>query len=233
VWRARLLGRDVAVKRWELRGLARWKALVHAWRGDRHWRGAAWLMKHDIPTARPLVLAMDQESQYLVMEWIAGRSILECLDRRDLPARREHAMARSVGDLTMQLYRAGRFNRDHKPSNLIATGTSEREAIAIIDCVGLRRFWLDDDDKLERMLASLYVEPLGCGCPPRRTLVLRAIRATGIRYSDGPSDAAANRRFSIRRAWDTAARIVRWHGDSRPRINPLATSQPDPAVQHE
>jgi len=224
VYRATLLGRDVILKSWDLVTPGdRLKAAIRAGRADRHWRGAAWLLAHGLDTARPYAILADRRPgarrRWLIMEALPGKTVLQHLADRDLTVKQEHALTRKVGELISRTYSAGRFNRDCKPSNLIATSVDpSNPRIAVIDCVAIRRIILDDDSKLERMLASLYIEPLGCGCPPRKSLIYAALRSRWpADYADRPA-----MKIGLRDIWDTAADHTNDHGDPRPRINPLS-----------
>lgn len=224
VYRAQLCGRSVVVKRWELRTLgARLKALAGGSRADRHWRGARWLTSHGIRTPVPYVMAVESgggaRRQYLVMEALKGRSVLEHLAAGDLTVRQEHALARCTGQVVATIWERGGFDRDGKPSNLIATSVRvEQPEVAVIDCVAIGR--CRGRSSLLRMLASLYIEPLGCECPPRKALICAAFlgcTAQGARVERGASKAR------LRRCWGSVAELVRRHGDPRPRVDPLGS----------
>lgn len=249
---ARLAGRDVIVKRWTLAGVSRLKASLGAGRGQRHWSGAAWLARHHVDTATCLVLAHDSSEReridYLVMERLSGPSVLEILaaagGRHDstrgdaanapqaalLGPRRQLALARELGRQLRRLIGHGRFNRDHKPSNLIVLSADHRPRVAIIDCVAILPVSRagGPGEALQRMLASLYIEPSGVGAPPRRSLILATLHgALGI---DRPASPGAPRtlrshrvdRRRLRALWNSVADRVRSHGDPTPRVDPLA-----------
>jgi hypothetical protein len=229
VYLAEIQGRAVVLKRWELRTLgARLKAVVRAGRADRHWRGAAWLAGHGIRTARTLALATEHRRgrprRWLVMEALQGRTVLEHLSAGDLSVRQEHAVARRLGAMLIELQRHGRMNRDSKPSNLIVVlADSASPEVAIVDCVAIRRSRAGVRD-LTRMFASLYIEPLGCGCPPRRGLAMAAVHGAWWEL-----DAAGQRgalRLVAKGAWRAAARVIAAHGDPTPRVNPLVETRP-------
>ncbi len=249
VLRVRLAGRDVVIKLTRLSPLARLKSLVRASKSWRHWANAAWLDTQAIPTARVLLLARAARAEVLVMDALPGRSLLHHIadPRRTLAD--EHALADSAGALVARVIHAGRFNRDHKPSNLIVTSLSPPHAtLAIIDCVSLIT-----PGKLARpiqgplrMLSSMVIEPLGCSVLPRRALLMRALRAY-LRASwllaehprahqaplpeSFPSAASApitdeQRAWelaSIRAFWTEVTRVVLAHKDPVPAVNPLAT----------
>lgn len=217
---ATLLGRAVVVKRWTLRGMSRLKSAMGAGRGVRHWNGAAWLARHTIPTARCLALAHDSldgtRRDWLVMERLAGQSVLEMLAGGATSPRRELAVARALGEQIRHMIAHGRFNRDHKPSNLIVLEASDATPhIAVIDCVAILPTARAGGAgaAMERMLASLVIEPLGVNIPPRRSLMLASLLAAV--GQDGA-------RASARTLWRAVAARVAAHGDPVPRINPLA-----------
>ena len=232
VFRTRALGRDVIVKRWELSTLdSRLKSLARSGRAFRHWRGAQALDAAGIPTARCLALLTDGSRrpprQYLVMEPLAGPSVLDCLARPLLRPRQEHALARAVARQLVALTLAGRYNRDHKPSNLIVLDAQSPEPRpAIIDTVAIHRLrpWRRAD--LYHMFASLVIEPTGCGCPPRRSLMMRVLvehqRELLRRIPDLLPDDPGARRAARHMDWMRIAGLVAAHGDPTPRVNPLA-----------
>lgn len=193
-------------------------------RAHRHWRGSLRLAALGLPTARCLALARTPDAAVLAMDALPGRSVLEHLSRRDLPVRDEHAVARALGALARTLVDAGRFNRDAKPSNLIvlppdppadgpaAPGRPGR-SVATIDCVAIRRCPRRSGRHLARTLASMIIEPIGCACPPRRALRLRAVRSA---LGDHPD------RRAVRELWRAVERLVAEHPDPRPRVSPLS-----------
>ncbi len=211
VWRAGMNGRDVVVKMWEHRTLgARIKLLLRGSRAWRHWRGAAWLEASGFTTARTLALMTEYgpggPRQWLVMEFLAGETVLEAIAGGGLGVRREHGLAAALGGQVSDMVARGRFNRDHKPSNLIVTGwAGDEPTVGIIDCVAIRPCRRFDFGAMRRMLASLFIEPLGVGAAPRRTLCMRALTA-----------------IQAKGWWRELEQMVREHGDPRPRVDPLA-----------
>jgi tRNA A-37 threonylcarbamoyl transferase component Bud32 len=210
VYRARVLGGDVVLKRWTLRTRAdRAKAMLAASRGHRHWRGAMRLQNAGIPTARCIALALEQGHPprvWLVMEQLEGCTLLEHMARPDEDVRAQHAIATAAGALVARLCRAGLSNRDLKPSNIVVSAGSG-PALTVIDCVAIRRS--RSLRRRDSMLAALVLEPLGCGALPRRALLMRGLAAV-----QGPAP--------LKRRWVRVAARVAAHGDPRPKINPLA-----------
>ncbi|MCH7791178.1 MAG: hypothetical protein IID31_02720 [Planctomycetes bacterium] len=227
VWRAELLGRVVVVKCWSLDRLKRrLQVIVGATPAVRQWRGAAWLQEHEIPTADPFVIVRTtldgQLTECLVMRALIGETVLDHLAGGDLTIRQEHALARLIGRQIAQITLHNRFNRDHKPSNLIVTRTGDSTPIvAVIDSVAIRRA-TRSLDHLCSMLADLAIEPTGCGCPPRRTLAMRCVlEALAGMVSDGqPKDKdPATLRNEV---WAAVMSVMARRGNLTPRIDPLA-----------
>lgn len=237
VRRARLriggAARDVVVKTRLGRGVAEAvKVAAGQGRLARQWRGAAVLRKLGVPTARPLALVRHlgaaSASETLIMEALEGSSLLEHLSRRDLDPATERAVAEALG-AQLALFAAGlRFNRDHKPSNLIVSiPRGGPPQIAVIDCVAVRLAPVGLGG-VERMLASLVLEPIGCGCPPTAWEMRRVVRAAAramLSRRDGAGSAPPPSPGAVGALawalWRAAAEIVEAHGDPTPRINPL------------
>jgi hypothetical protein len=232
VRRATLNGRDVVVKCRYLNTRSRWlKSALGYGHGDKHWRGAALLASKKIPTARPVILLwarLDRQPvELLVLEHLPGPTLLQVLDaiaRGQGPSVRiQHAIAVAAGSTIPAVLGAGLWNRDHKPSNLIVLNTdSPQPRIAIIDCVGIRRYGRLGIDELEGedMAASLFIEPTGCGCPPRRALWLRALLA--MFDSQALNAPRADRHADLRGTIAGLSDLIATHGDPRPRTDPLA-----------
>ncbi len=240
VYRASMAGLDVVIKAWELGpGLPRIKQLLHASRAWRHWRGAARLQHASIPTARGLALLSERARGGLVVEWLAmealpGRTLLEVLaaihaDPGAVTVKRQHALARVLGRQLADLERAGLFNRDHKPSNLIVAWSEEHPAdgthraadeprVSMIDCVAIQGLGRHSWRRVRRMLASLLIEPTGCGLAIRRGLRLRVLASFLDAQAPLPRDL---RRRAIRAGWTSVEALIHAHGDPTPRVNPL------------
>lgn len=213
-------GVGVIIKRWTARSPAdALKMAVRCGRADRHARGAARLRACGVPTAAVLARETTREqgrrTQVLVLEKLAGKTVLEHLADGDLSPRTQHAIARRIALDMAAMLRQGFYNRDHKPSNLIVTSTSASDPrTAVIDTVAIRR---SGDVGAIRMLASLYIEPLGCGHPPRRALAFRVVRTLADQGLGKP----------YQQLWMYAANVIRNHGDPTPRIDPLRpTAEP-------
>lgn len=254
-----MFGRGVVVKRWLPSAWTRFRSGISGSKSERHWRGAAWLTRHGIDTARCLAMAHDASiiarCDYLIMEELTGPTVLDVLTRarqRDASAagragedahaehaangeanaaeagagkravgvREELAIAREVGRQIASMIAHGRFNRDHKPSNLIVVWRGGRAGVAVIDCVAILPLWRGGGagGSLERMLASLCIEPLGIGVVPRRSLVLATLcAALGIELGGGRGGRSAiglspSAKLALRGVWRTVAARVRAQG---------------------
>lgn len=195
---------------------------------ERQIRGARTLQRIGVATAEPLLLvrgadrATGAARESLVTRALPGRTLLHLMD--DIargPAQApsfaaQRAVARTLGRQLQRFAAAGLFNRDHKPSNLIVMFNDSPPEVAVIDTVAIRADRLKDGGL--RMLTSLMLEPLGCGCPPPRTMRMRTLIAATT------DDAHPHGAPLIARkaAWRAVAQAVHEHGDSRPRVNPLA-----------
>lgn len=147
--------------------------------------------------------------------------------RSSIGVRTELAIARELGRQIARMITHGRFNRDHKPSNLIVVTRADGLSVAVIDCVAILPVSRGGGagGATERMLASLMIEPRGLGVPPRRSLVLATVRAVLGLERVGSAGARASRRTAKRRIrglWLSVAARVIDQGDSSPRVNPLA-----------
>jgi len=134
-------------------------------RGRRTWDGACWLMDQGIKTARPLALIDGHtdagQVECLVLEVIEGVTLLQHLaDEPD--SDRTRNIAETVGRDLATIFLAGRYNRDHKPSNMIVDPQAPH--VTIIDTIAIRPI-APGFEPLERMLASLVLEPSALGVP--------------------------------------------------------------------
>jgi hypothetical protein len=113
--------------------------------------------------------------------------------------------------------RAGVFNRDHKPSNLVVTGATPGGArVAVLDTVAVRR--LGRPAGLTTVpLERLVLEAIGVGAAPRRTLVARFVREWVSGMATGTP---AERRRARREVWRVFAARIAAHGDPTPIDNP-------------
>ncbi len=220
---------------------------VKAWmgqsRGWRQWQGTQILESVGIPTASALVLATRSSpgAELLVLQALSGPTLLRVMnDAQRVPLSPLHerqlvnGLARTIGGL----HALGYWNRDGKPSNFIVVdGSSESDGVprvAVIDAVAIRRQGADGGRGLARMLASLVIEPTGCGISVRRTLRRRVMRAIltaswaaspeatwGAEKEDAEDGFARWERASARHFWKAAVEIITAHGRAKPRVDPL------------
>lgn len=194
---------------------------------ERQIRGARTLQRIGVATAEPLLLVrgVDRAAltarESLVTRALPGRTLLHLMD--DSAGRQVHApsfdvqraVAHTLGCQLQRFAAAGLFNRDHKPSNLIVMFDDSPPEIAVIDTVAIRRDRVRDGGL--RMLTSLMLEPIGCGCPPPRTMRMRTLIAATTDDSH-PRGAPL---IARKAAWRAVAQAIHEHGDPRPRVNPL------------
>jgi tRNA A-37 threonylcarbamoyl transferase component Bud32 len=215
VWRTSMLGASVVIKCVSLRSArARVASALGLSRGFRQWRGARLLGAAQIPTARMLVHATEYARpfprEWLVMEHIEGATALAELGAGRCDATLCNALGAQVGEMTRD---ASIFNRDHKPSNLVVHRTpTGLVSIVLIDTVGVSRVRWSPNKAAARMLASLVIEPTGCGV----ALPDLYLDALTLGWSGGDPCRAAQMARAVHE-------IVISHGDPTPRINPLAS----------
>ncbi|MFT3683617.1 MAG: hypothetical protein QM783_01615 [Phycisphaerales bacterium] len=234
----------LVVKRWKLDSLgARIKSALRASRAWRHWKGAERLTKCGLHTASCYAIARSTGKdgatvEWLVMDRLQGKTLLQHMADRDLTVKQEHTLAAAVGTHVRMLLGQGFYNRDGKPSNLIVTwpppadiagtvGVAANEGlpqVSVIDCVAIRRTSSSEEEPprdVVRSLANLYIEPLGCGCVPRITLLTRTLQAFGEPTSRLIWKTGTWR--DVRgRLWRATSKVIRDHGDPTPKVNPLA-----------
>lgn len=216
----------LVVKRWELRTLAaRLKSDLQLSRAWRHWKGAARLTRAGVRTATCFAIARSREGgvavEWLVMDRLPGKTLLQHMADRDLTVKQEHALARTLGASLSRLAQHQTHNRDGKPSNWIVTNPDRAEA-AVVDTVGVSgtaflpaglRSW-------RVMLASLAIEPKGCRCPARRSVQMRVV-ASFVEATPLLKGNPQAMRVVRRRLWRAAALRIADHGDPTPKVNPL------------
>ncbi len=243
VYRTNMLGRDVVLKRWDIvRPWARLRSVVRTTRAFRHWRTAKWILdefhRENLFTARCFALIVESgrgmRREWLVMEALPGKTVLQHLADRDLSVKQEHYVAWMRGWQAVLLFHRKLYNNDPKPSNMIVTDVdADPPAIAAIDCVGIKsRLWIDSATRT-RMLARMVIEAIGVGLTPRRALLMRCL-LTYIVLAD-VVDASSVRSFgrvrpfkkrpelreARKQAWRDIAEFIALHCDPTPRINPL------------
>lgn len=239
----------------KVRPMRSWRDALRVWLGfgpfQRHWDGAALLSSQRIATARPLCLGVLRANgrlcEVLAMTWVEGSTLLHAAAGHN-PVRTQHEHARRAGELVWRLSAAGLFNRDLKPSNVIVRDADPGqfragELLAIIDCVGVRRALAQgDQQQIVRMLASLLIEPLGCGVPIRAALAMRGLRSAYLlSLRDGDARSTPGGEELLKQQAQLSPRSLEWrawrnktwhqvrdhitrHGDPRPTHNPLSGS---------
>lgn len=233
VRRGTINGVDVVVKCRVLSSMSRrLKAMVGHGQGDRQWRACARLAMKRIPCSKPVMLGHGEVDgvtcELIVLRWAPGRTVLELLAAiasggADAPgAAEQHRIASAVGATVPALLRAGMWNRDHKPSNLVVDRDEQGKArVTLIDVVGIGRYgWMGiDESEAEQMCASLVIEPTGCGCPPRRALWMRGL--LGMMEEKDRRAPRAERHADLRAMIGEVGGLVEAHGDARPRVDLL------------
>lgn len=201
-------------------------------RADRHQRGSERLRRAGLPTSACLGIGTvgggdDPLGAVLVMEALPGRSLLHAMADPALPPGTAGRLAERAARLTADLFTAGLYNRDHKPSNWLVTDEAEGH-LALIDTVAIRRISPAQVAKglaapcLVRMTASLMIEPIGVDHPPRPAWCASFVRSLADRLAEsrgGPISRADRRRF-----WRAVAAHVRGHPNPTPADDPLATA---------
>lgn len=251
VGRAVLEGQPVVVKWRELTTLNdRAKCAFGASRGFRQWSGARLLVGAGIPAARPVALLVQyghssaetaagvssrsyaNPREWLVLEDVPGRTVLHILAEQELGVVDQHALARAVGVQVGAMLRAGLCNRDHKPSNLVASFEDGVPMVTLIDTVAIRR--RSNPGEMVRMLATLLIESIGVRVAPRGTIAFRVLRDACAAWLEGTLGRPLGSHKGDRKALralvrSTARRIdqyVRHHGDPTPKDDPLGRATP-------
>ncbi len=140
------------------------------------------------------------------MERLDGPTLLEAITSGESSARWQHALAAAAADQVSAMVGRGRYNRDHKPSNLVVvvgSGDSGGPILAVIDCVAIRPCRRFDFGAMKWMLSCLVIEPMGIGLPVRRALCMRAL-ATIQAVS----------------WWGEITGMITGRGDPKPRVDP-------------
>lgn len=226
VIRALIMSRDLVLKTTALTGLKGFiQPLMGTTRAHRQWSGTEWLRTVGLHAPRPLAIIRGTRdatrAECLVMEHIPGHTLLWHIARGtiaeapDGPGAR--AIAYAVGRDIARLVKAGRFNRDHKPSNLVIETITPAARIAIVDAVAILPIKeTERGDAMGRMLASLMIEPAGVGHPAPEPFLARVAQSLAHEIA-GASDAEAWADAML----DRARAIVRTHGNPRPKHDPL------------
>ncbi|MCL4740743.1 MAG: hypothetical protein KJZ54_00915 [Phycisphaerales bacterium] len=219
-------GAGVIVKAWPLTGVRRRvQALTGTTRGHRHWRGAERLARVGVTTAKPLLLTTARLDGApvvaLVMERVEGATLLAHLADGTMSEREGDTLAGAVGEQVGLIVRAGLFNRDHKPSNLIVSGVDGgRVSVAVVDCVAVRRSPGRRLRPMARMIASLLIEPAGVGSPMPMRMVQGVFESAVASAFPSASDDLRRRLTWV--VVRLVGKRVAAHGDPTPLHDPLA-----------
>lgn len=184
-------------------------------------RGSQLLASSRIPCITPLALYSGEGVHCLALRHVPGRTLLECLADSSLSADSRRDIARAVGRQLVVMGRAGVMNRDHKPSNLIVDQSVPGDPlITVIDPAGIYQSPVPGWG-MPQMLASLAIEPTGCGVPPTKRDIVRALREV-MRGTNAAGDPGFGHWPTVRNLLGAARDIVMQHGDPTPAVNPLA-----------
>jgi tRNA A-37 threonylcarbamoyl transferase component Bud32 len=227
VVRAMVHSRDVVLKSRVLRGLKpRVQGMLGRSRSHRQWNGSEWLRSQGLQSPRCLLAAVGERDgqtvETLVLEYAPGHTLLWQIARGvimegpDSPASR--AIAYTLGRDLAIMIKAGRFNRDHKPSNIVVTTPGPpAAALSIVDAVAIVPFKpARRSEAMARMIASLLIEPRGIGHPVPESFIHRTVLSLAHEMV-GATEAEAWTRDML--AW--AQRIVAAHKDPVPTHDPL------------
>lgn len=206
---ATLAGHRVVLKREPINTLwLRLKARLGLDKASRQWRGSAFLDDSDLSTIGPIAIVDHTPARGLASRWL----ILAYRDDPTVLSLIESGKSASTGDCTLQhscartlaadfltMRRESLVNRDPKPSNIL---WDDEHGVPIwIDTVGVKRVRLGHTLAWHRSMTLLYIEPLGRGHLPRRTLIARFLREI---------EPDRTRRLAL---WHRLAALVRAHGD--------------------
>ncbi|MBZ5714694.1 serine/threonine-protein kinase [Nannocystis pusilla] len=92
----------------------------------------------DPHVVRVLDFRLEAKVEYLVMEWLEGKSLQALADGRPMYWRRAVELMAKAADAVAGLHAAGWFHRDIKPDNFMVIGDGEDERVVLID-LGLVR----------------------------------------------------------------------------------------------
>jgi tRNA A-37 threonylcarbamoyl transferase component Bud32 len=231
VIRALVMSHDVVLKTTALTGLKGFiQPIMGTTRAHRQWAGTQWLRSVGLHAPRALAIIRGTRdttrAECLVMEHVPGHTLLWHIARGtiaespDGPGAR--AIAYAVGRDIARIIKAGRFNRDHKPSNLVVETITPAARIAIVDAVAILPIKATErGDAMGRMLAALMIEPAGVGHPAPEPFLSRVAQSLAHEIA-GAQDAETWAKAMLERA----RTIVKAHGDPKPRHDPLRETPP-------
>ena len=211
-------GYEVVVKALALdRIVDRLRSLV---RSTRHWRqarGATAVARAGLPVAgtHAVMRGVDPSGhrvEALVLERVEGPTLLRVASERALSASDHRLLLDRVGEGVGQLVRAGRFNRDHKPSNIIVASDDDgTPRPTLIDTSDIRHS--RGDRSMDAMLAKLLIEAIGTATEVPLKDRVRVARS---------ALASSGQNRTLRAVLESVDRVIEGHGDPTPKDDPLA-----------
>jgi eukaryotic-like serine/threonine-protein kinase len=131
------LGRTVALKRVRMKGAGAVPAARERFR--REARAAAGLSHSGVVQVFDLLEAEGED--WIVMEYVEGRTLASLLKEGPLPEARVLALAREIGDALATAHARGLVHRDLKTENVLVTPDGRAKLLDF----GLAKPWLEDD----------------------------------------------------------------------------------------
>jgi len=205
---------DIVVKVNPLRGLLEQaKGRLGFSKHHRQWRGAATLERHGLTAATPHALLRGRceagpvraACEVLLLPRVPGCTLLELIAQS--PERADPSLADRLGEILALCARAGVWNRDPKPSNVLVR---EDGGLVWLDTVGIGYRRGPDHAFVRHALKMLLVECRGVGHDCPEEFALRALAsATGL--DERRARAVLG---EVREAADR-------HGDATPEDDPL------------
>lgn len=221
VFSAEIAGYPVVVKTLALdRVKDRLRARFGRTRLSRQARGAARLESCGVHAIQPYAIVRGltgegEPVEALVMPRAEGPTLLRAALDRTINPHTARELLDQIGADIAGMVRAGLYNRDHKPSNIILH-TDERGAIqpVLIDTADIRRCLAKGGTRMmARMLAKLRIETIGTSVPVSIAEQVRVARS---------AQRSSNRSGSLRELLIEVQGIIDAHGDPKPRHDPLA-----------
>ncbi len=142
LWRAEVEGRELAVKRYNVKSF--WhgvKLSLRPSRADISWNNGNLLRFHGIPTPLPIALVKQRRGpwrtlSYYISQYLPGEDALRWFSSPVVPWEEKQRMAQSIADLLSQLQALGIAHGDLKASNILITGNRP----VLLDLDALRRY---------------------------------------------------------------------------------------------
>lgn len=227
VLRCMVHSRDIVLKTRRSTGIKGMiEGITRSGRSHRQWQGSDWLRSIGVSSPNCIAIARGTRDgvavETLVTEHVPGHTLLWQVARglihEDPESPASRAVAYAVGRDIAQIIKSGRFNRDHKPSNLVVTHAAPPIAkITTVDAVAILPVKLKDRvNAMARMIASLLIEPIGIGHPMPPTFMRRVVESLGHEIVDPPNVEPWTRELIAQ-----AERLVEEHGDPTPEHDPL------------